>query len=89
MATKDVPAGDENAAAAVPVTDTDKPVASPDAAETGGAKMIRGRHGDQLVVDGKTVVDGTWREFGATAAKKTIELARANGVRLAVADKKG
>jgi hypothetical protein len=87
---KDVPAGDDNAAAEVPVIGAnDQPVATPEAATTGGAKLIRVRHGDVFHIDDKTTVDGTWREFGATAAKKIIEAADANGVRLAVADKKG
>jgi hypothetical protein len=88
--TSDRPAGDENAAAEVPVEVPENvPVASAQAAETGGPKMIRCYHGDVFVIDESTQVTGEWQEFNATAAKQVIEAARANGVRLAVAEKKG
>lgn len=88
--------GDDNAA---PEVLTTEPVVVPDpeAAETGGAKLIRARHGDRFIYDpeanerdsAKGVVDGNYREFAATEAKTVIEAARRCGVRLAVADKKG
>lgn len=89
MATKDLPAGDGNAAAEVPVTVTEQPTADPKAVETGGAKMIRVAFSDVFVLDEKTRVDGVWQEFNATAAKRVIEAANQNGVVLHVADKKG
>lgn len=84
--------GDENDAAAVPVEGADATiVASADAIETGGAKLIRTRHNDEFIVDGETRVDGAWQQFAATKAKAVIEAAERNGVKLAVADveKKG
>lgn len=90
--------GDENDAAEVFV-DPNQPVIVPDpeAAETGGAKLIRCRHGDRFVYDPKAheedeskgVIPGEWTEFSATEAKAAIEAASRNGVRIAVADKKG
>lgn len=84
--------GDQNDAAAVPVEGGDQPiVATSEAVETGGAKMIRCRHNDVFVVDEDTKVTGAWKQFPASKAKAVIEAAARNGVRLAVADveKKG
>lgn len=92
--------GDQNDAAAVPVEGGDQPiVASPEAAESGGPKLIRARHNDRFVFDadahGKDakdgIVTGDWRQFPAAQAKAVIEAAERNGVKLAVADpeKKG
>lgn len=85
------PAGDDNAAPEVLAEATEVPVATPEAEETGGAKLIRVRNGVfHLELDGGAIkVDGSWQEFAATKAKAVIEAARKNGVRLAVADKKG
>lgn len=79
------------------VTSLDKaPRPTAEAATTGGAKYVRTLHpGDRFVLDPKAnkddpnkgVVDGTYREFSATRAKEVIAAARANGVKLLVADK--
>jgi hypothetical protein len=72
------------------------PTPTAEAAESGGAKLVRTVHpGDRFVYDAaanaedrnKGVVDGRYREFPATQAKETIAAARAAGVRLLVADK--
>lgn len=99
MAAPDKPVGDRNDAAAVPVSTTEVPVPTPEAAETGGPKLIRARHGDRFIYDSeahgkdpsKGVVTGDYQQFAATEAKTVIEAAQRNGVRLAVADvqKKG
>jgi hypothetical protein len=92
MAPRPRSAGDENDAPEVLVgSETPVIVPDPEAAETGGAKMIRCRHNDEFVVDGDTKVTGAWTQFPAAKAKAVIEAAERNGVRLAVADveKKG
>lgn len=91
MAPRDVPAGERNDAAAVPVTEPPTIVPSPTAAESGGAKNIRCSYGDVFVVDDQTTLDGDWAEFPAARAKALIEIAARNGVGIQVADveKKG
>jgi hypothetical protein len=96
----DRPVGDENDAAAVPAVNGGPVIVpDPEAAETGGPKMIRVRHNDVFVYDSEAhakdanegVVTGTWRQYPANQAKAIIETAERNGARLAVADveKKG
>lgn len=74
----------------------EQPTPTPEAAETGGPKLIRTVHpGDRFVFDPKAnaddpqvgVVDGTYREFPATQAKELIAAAKTARVRLLVADK--
>lgn len=88
--------GDENDAAAV-LTNDPVIVPDPEAEDAPGAKLIRCRHGDRFVYDPKAneddeskgVIPGTWTEFSATEAKTAIEAAKRNGVKIAVAEKKG
>lgn len=77
-------------------TATAEPTPTPEAATTGGPKLIRTLHpGDRFVFDphanaddpDKGVVVGTYLEFPATQAKDVIAAAAAAGVTLLVADK--
>lgn len=87
----DVPADEENDAAAKPPIVADPPKPDPEAAKSSGEKYIRCRHGDRFQISEKLEVDGEWRKYPATQAKEIIEAAARNGVRLAIADveKKG
>lgn len=85
--TRDVPTDETNDAAATPVEVPTEPQPSSEAEATGGRKLIRTAHrGDRFVISPDLEITGTFVEYPANKAKEIIELARVNGVRIAVAD---